>query len=311
MIANYKKTSGPRMRQFYKQPLFHFLLAGVLIFIAYGFSDVREEVPATSPGVIEVDRATLLNFMQYRAQAFDPVLFGEQLDAMSEADIARLVDAYVREEALHREALAMGMDQGDYIIRQRLVQKVEFLLENLVNEALEPDEAEIRDWYEARRTDYQVDADYTFTHIFFDGGERGQDNARRDAEALLADPALAGVAFNDASQYGDRYPFLQNYVERTRDFVVNNFTEDFVARLDALTPGDGAWHGPFESRYGWHLVLLRQRTDPYVPGLDQIRDRVLDDWRFETVQANRREAEDQVVAGYEVRLDLGTDARDE
>ena len=292
------------MAKLIKQPLLHFLVAGILIFAGYQWSAPAVPDIENLEKVIPVDRLALLNFMQFRAQAFQPELFSEQLDAMSESDLGKLVDDFVREEALYREALALGMDQGDYIVRQRLVQKVEFLLENMVNQSLVPDDAVIASWFDERRSDYQIDAVYTFTHIFFDAGERGQEQAQQDALSLLNSANIGDIAFNDASQYGDRYPFLQNYVERTRDFVVNNFTKDFVARLDALAPSDQDWAGPFESRYGFHLVMLRSKTDPYIPALEEIRERVLDDWRFESVLQNRREAEQQVIDAYEVRLDL-------
>ena len=292
------------MTSLIRQPLVHFLLAGLLIFVAYQVTEQPEPEPETSARVIAVDRTALLNFMQYRAQAFRPELFAEQLDAMTEAERRLLVDDFVREEALHREALAMGMDQGDYIIRQRLVQKVEFLLENIANQSLEPTEEAIAAYYAGHRDDYRVDAVYTFTHIFFDSDERGRDQAEQDARSLLESPQLADAGFNDASGFGDRYPFLQNYVERTRDFVVNNFTPEFVEALDALEPAMGRWTGPFESRYGWHLVMLRERTDPYVPTLDTIRERVIEDWRYERVLDSRREAEQQVIDQYDVRVDL-------
>jgi parvulin-like peptidyl-prolyl isomerase len=292
------------MAKLIKQPLLHFLVAGILIFAGYQWSAPAVSDIENLEKVIPVDRLALLNFMQFRAQAFQPELFSEQLDAMSESDLEKLIDDFVREEALYREALALGMDQGDYIIRQRLVQKVEFLLENMVNQSLVPDDAVIASWFDERRSDYQIDAVYTFTHIFFDAGERGQEQAQQDALSLLNSANIGDIAFNDASQYGDRYPFLQNYVERTRDFVVNNFTEDFVARLDTLAPSDQDWAGPFESRYGFHLVMLRSKTDPYIPAFEEIRERVLDDWRFESVLQNRREAEQQVIDAYEVRLDL-------
>ena len=292
------------MAKLIKQPLLHFLVAGILIFAGYQWSAPAVSDIENLEKLIPVDRLALLNFMQFRAQAFQPELFSEQLDAMSESDLEKLIDDFVREEALYREALALGMDQGDYIIRQRLVQKVEFLLENMVNQSLVPDDAVIASWFDERRSDYQIDAVYTFTHIFFDAGERGQEQAQQDALSLLNSANIGDIAFNDASQYGDRYPFLQNYVERTRDFVVNNFTEDFVARLDTLAPSDQDWAGPFESRYGFHLVMLRSKTDPYIPAFEEIRERVLDDWRFESVLQNRREAEQQVIDAYEVRLDL-------
>ena len=292
------------MTSLIKQPLLHFLIAGVLIFTAYSMTEQPEQAMQVQDKVITVDRNALLNFMQYRAQAFRPDLFNEQLDGMSQEDLDRLVADYVREEALHREALALGMDQGDYIIRQRLVQKVEFLLENMVNQALEPDTGQIEAWFADRQEDYQVDSVYTFTHIFFDGDERGWEEAEQAARSLLESPRMVDVAFNDATQYGDRYPFLQNYVERTRDFVVNNFTPEFTAALDELDPGSQTWAGPFESRYGWHLVLLRERTQPYVPALEAIRDRVVDDWRYETVLEQRRQAEEQVISEYTVNVEL-------
>lgn len=295
------------MAKLIKQPLLHFIVAGILIFAGYQWSEPTVPDAENMDKVIAVDRLALLNFMQFRAQAFQPELFREQLDGMSESDLEKLVAEFVREEALYREALAMGMDQGDYIIRQRLVQKVEFLLENMVNQSLVPDDALIESWFDERRSDYQIDAVYTFTHIFFDSGERGREQARQDALSLLGSAGIGDIAFNDASQFGDRYPFLQNYVERTRDFVVNNFTESFVSELDELTPSDQAWAGPFESRYGFHLVMLRSKTDPYIPSLEAIKERVLDDWRFESVLQNRREAELQVIDAYKVRLDLQAD----
>ena len=295
------------MKSFYRQPLFHFLLVGLLIFIAYAITKQPENTEMDDGNQIVVSRDDLLNFMQFRAQAFQPELFREQLAGMSESEINVLLNEYVREEVLYREAVAMGMENGDYIIRQRLVQKVEFLLENLANQALEPTEEALEAFYLERQNEYSVDAVYTFTHIFFDGGERGWEQARADAEILLNDPQLESVSFNDASGYGDRYPFLQNYVERTRDFVINNFTEEFVAALDTVKAGTGKWHGPLESRYGVHLVLLREKSDPYIPAFDAIAGRVMDDWRYETVLETRREAENRVVEGYNVVVDLDPD----
>src|SRR5690606_6816144 len=119
---------------------------------------------------------------------------------------------------------------GDYIIRQRLVQKVEFLLENLVADDIDPTDAELDAFYQQRQPDYQVDAVYTFTHIFLDAQQGGIEQARTRAETTLA--ASDGIPFDQAADYGDRYPFLQTYVERTRNFVVNNFSAGFVAQQD-------------------------------------------------------------------------------
>ncbi|MEY4641934.1 MAG: hypothetical protein RLZZ227_1928 [Pseudomonadota bacterium] len=287
-----------------KQPLLHFLALGALLFVIY---DMNEEQVASEPpagdaasNTILVDRAALLDFLQFQAQAFEPAVFEARLAAMTVEEVDAAVAAFVREEALYREALKLNLDKGDYSIRQRLVQKVEFLLENLVAEDIRPTDAELLAWYETHRADYAVDAVYTFTHIFFDG-QQDMDQARTRAENLLADSA--DIGFEQSAQHGDRYPFLQNYVERTRDFVANNFSADFVAQLDQLGPGD-TWQGPFASRYGWHLVMLRARTDPFTPALSDIRPRVLDDYRYEAMARSRQDAEQRVISEYAVTRQL-------
>ncbi len=300
MIATFYKQP---LWQFLKQPLLHFLVLGALIFVAYAYTgEHASETNTDAPGnVIVVDRTTLLDFMQYQAQAFEPEQFEARLAEMSATETEMLVASYVREEALYREALRMGMDQGDYNIRQRLVQKVEFLLENLVVDSINPSEDDLKGFYAARTDDYVIDAVYTFTHIFFDGQNDAMEQARARAAALLG--ISADITFDMASQYGDRYPFLENYVERTRDFVANNFSADFVAQLDTLTPGEN-WQGPFASRYGFHLVMLRARAEPFTPQFAEIRERVLDDYRYETLVRSRQEAEGRVIAEYSVSLQL-------
>ncbi len=290
------------LRQLLKQPLLHFLVLGALIFVAYALTGEPPTEPATEQpdNVIVVDRTALLDHLQYQAQAFEPEVFEAQLAAMTDAEVDALVAAYVREEALYREGLRMDMDQADYVIRQRLVQKVEFLLENLVAADINPVDAELQAFYDARLADYEVDSNYTFTHIFFDG-QQDMAQAKTRADTQLA--ASADIAFDEASQHGDRYPFLQNYVERTRDFVANNFSAEFVAQLDMLGPGE-SWQGPIASRYGWHLVMLRERTDPFTPGMADIRERVLEDFRYETLVRSRQEAENRVVGEYAVTVQL-------
>ena len=289
------------LTNFIKQPLFHFILAGALIFIWYQISGETPESDEFSRE-ISVTREDLLEFMQYRAQAFEPESFAERLDNLSPAQRQALIEEFVREEALYREALAMGMERGDYIIRQRLVQKVEFLLENMVTASINPDDEMLAEFYQDRRDDYLVDTVYTFTHIFFDGEKRGWEEAKAAAENLLQSDTMANVLFNDASQYGDRYPFLQNYVERTRDFVANNFSDAFVQSLDNAAVNEQRWQGVFESRYGFHLVLLTRRIPAYIPPLDAIYNRVADDYRYEKTLEQKREAENKVVNEYEIDL---------
>ncbi len=294
------------MLRFLRQPLLHFFIIGAVLFAIggrqSGQSDTQSSLSAGSQGPIVVDRARLLDYMQYQAKAFEPDVFNKKLDTMSVQERQALISDYVREEALYREALRLKLEKGDYIIKQRLVQKVEFLIESTAADTIMPGDDELRNFYQQRLSDYKVDPVYTFTHIFFDAENGGMDAAKVKAEKLL--PKLSGKNFADASRYGDRFPFLQNYVERTRDFVANNFSSDFVNALDGSAPSGTHWYGPLASRYGYHLVMLVKRTETTTPSLEQIRERVLDDFRYESLARKREAAERAVVAGYEVQVRL-------
>jgi hypothetical protein len=298
------QSSMLRLAKLIKQPLLHFVVLGCLLFLFY--KPTAETAAPVSAAIVNneivVDKTALLNYMQYQAKAFNAELFTQKLAAMPAAEKELLIKDYVREEALYREALKLHMEEGDYIIKQRLVQKVEFLLENLVSDSINPTEAQLTQFYNARLADYRVDEVYSFTHIFFDADKSGKAAALARAQAQLS--KKPSLAFSDAAQYGDRFPFLQNYVERTRDFVSNNFSDDFVQQLDKLLPSESVWHGPLESRYGYHVVMLINRKAASTPALADIRQRVLEDYRYEALQQNREQAEQTVVAGYHVNVQL-------
>jgi len=280
-----------------REPLIHFLVAGVLVFGVYDWLNPAAGNAADASTIV-VDRERLLTYMQYRSNAFEADLFNQQLDELDDGQRQRLVGDYVREEALYREALALGLDRGDYIMRQRMVQKLEFLIDGFAQNAVEPTEAELSHFYDQNRADYVDPSVYTFAHVFFDREVRGADAARTVADALLPQLNGAHVGFNDATQYGDRPLYLRNYVERTRDYVVGHLGEGLVAALDDSVPSETAWIGPFESPYGWHLVMLTERQDARLPALTEIEPRVREDYARVALDRARADAIDQLVAGF-------------
>lgn len=291
------------IRTFFRQPLVHFLAAGALIFFAYsrfggggvGDADGRE---------IVIDREDLLNFMQYRAQAFDRDSFAEQFDGQSSDERSRLVQDFVLEEALYRQALAMGLDQGDYDIRLRLVQKMHSLLQDIAIGEVERDEPSVdtvRDFFRDNIEDYRVDPVYTFAHVFFDSAARGDEQAHAQA-AELHERLRADSPDEELASQGDRFRYLRVYRERGRDQVVNNFGADFAAWLDAQEAGTGQWSVPARSDWGWHLVLLQSRTDSYLPEFEAVEQQVLDDYRYMRVAEVLRGAIDELLAGYDVTV---------
>lgn len=288
------------MQQIFKQPLLHFWFFGFLLFLFYAFTGTEEA--ETDDSVIQVGRAELLSFMQYRANAFNEELFARQLDAMTEEQRQLLVEDYFREEALYREALTMGMDEGDYNIKLRMVEKLQFLLQDAVSVAAVPDEAVLRQYYEDNADVYRRPASYTFTHVFVNDPEHSEAGRQR-AEALLTELRDNAVGFTGASEYGDTFPYLQNYVRRSRDFIRNNFNDAFADWLDTLEPDDSTWSGPVTTDFGFHLVLLSNRNPAFLPDFAEMRDRLLDDYQIEQQYLSRRAAEDNLIEKYELMVE--------
>ena len=256
------------MARILKDPLAHFLVLGLALFALFAW--VSKDEQAADDNVIEVDRGALLTYIQYHARAFSPEAAAAHLDGMSESEFERLVDAHVREEALYREALALGMDRTDHVIRHRLVQSIEFITDDLALRTTEVADADLEHYFEANRERYRIEPTVTFTHVFFNGERRGTDQARSLAVDKLGQLNRDRVPFADAPGHGDRFLYLVNYVERTPDLVASHFGAAMAEAVFALVPDNADWAGPLESRYGHHLVLLTGKTEGRVPPLGEV-----------------------------------------
>ena len=114
------------MKKLIKQPLLHFLMLGIALFLVFDYSQTGPGAPAGDKSVV-VDRDALLTYMQYRNQAFNEEYFSQQLDSMSKQDRQNLINDLVRDDVLYKEALSMHLEDNDYVIKRRLIQKMEFL----------------------------------------------------------------------------------------------------------------------------------------------------------------------------------------
>jgi len=289
------------LKKLLKEPLVHFLAIGIGLFVLFDL--VAPEESNLDGKTIVVDRDALLTFVQFRSKAFNPEVAAARLDSLGDAELSRLIDDYVREEALHREALALGMDQNDYVIKQRLIQSLQFITNGFVSAAVDVSDEEIAEYYEANREDYYVDPYVTFTHVFFSNDRHGREQARQLAETKLAELNDNKVPFAESTRHGERFLYNVNYVERTEDFISSHFGRAMAAAVFEVEPDSERWYGPFESAYGQHLVMLTKRTDGLYPPLEEIADAVRDDaLRIKLDEQNER-AVQAIVDTYEIRMD--------
>jgi hypothetical protein len=291
-----------RLRRLVREPLVHFVLVGGAVFCAWLLVK-GDDYSAGEETTIVVDRRSLLAFMQYRASAFEPDVFAAALDSMSPAELDRLIAAYVDDEIMYRQAEELGLGESDYVIRQRMIQKADFLLGDAASAGIQLDDAKLRAYFEANRDAYATEPSLTFTHVFFDVDRRGESAAHAAAKESAQTLTAAGEQFADATRHGDRFPFLTNYVERTPDYVASHFGTDFADAISTLTPSASKWQGPIRSAYGEHVVLLTERTPSRYPEFDTVREAVERDYVDAHSRADRARMLDGLRNRYRVRVE--------
>ena len=269
-----------------RDPLTHFLAAGAALFVMASAVKPAESGDQT----IIVDRAALLTHIQYRSKAFEPGAAEALLDGLSDDARERLIADFVREEALDREAIALGLDVDDYVIRQRRVQKAEFLAEAAA-QAAEPSTADVEAFYAGNAERYRSPASATLTHVFVSAKDRPPEEARKMALDLLDRLRAEGAGFDDATRYGDRFLFHKNYVDRTDDYIRSQIGPlATAAALDRATPLK-EWTGPYASDHGEHLLFVTARSDARLAPLTEIESVV----RADLLEERRQQAIDAAI----------------
>ena len=250
-----------------REPLLHFLFIGAAIYLLYGAvaEPVREETDKTivvSAGEVE--------WMQTRWQKrWNRPPTPEELDG--------LIQQYIRETVLYREALTMGLNQHDQVIRRRLAQKLEFLAKDLVA-LTPPTDEELLTYFDAHQDRYQEPARYTFTQVFIDPDKR-VNTTLTDAEAIKAALIASDDAIEAAGALGDDFMLQSYYPEKDPLEIRKLFGSGFADSLVELSPGQ--WHGPVLSGYGTHVVYVSSVSDPPPPVFSELRERVVEEWTAE------------------------------
>ena len=261
------------LKKLAREPLFHFLLLGAAIFVVYSLVSSHT---SAEPGKIVITRgqlaAMLDSFTQTRQR---PPTQGEW---------EGLIRDRVRQEVFYREALSLGLDKDDLIIRRRLQQKMEFVSDDVAAQA-QPTDAELAAYLGQHPDSFRVDGRISFRQVYLNPEKRGK-RLKPDAKQLLARLNKAGDKA-DITKLGDAIMLDHQYDGLTAVEIGRLFGDKFSTVLGGLPLGQ--WRGPVESAYGAHLVIVSQRLEGRVPALADVRDAVRREWG----QAQRTEANDK------------------
>lgn len=253
----------------FKEPLIQFLLIGACIYGAYGLFAPPEESDLDTTVVVDANRIN--GFVAQWSSRWNRPPTREELDG--------LINSYIREEILFRQAVAMGLDEDDPVTRRRMAQRLEFLTSDLAK-VVEPNEAELEQYLQDNIDQFRAPDLISFVQVFFDPDARG-DNTLEDANEALTELKAAGAPDPENVQAGDNF-MLPGYFESATELEVRKrLGGGFTESLMELEPG--VWHAPVLSGFGVHLVYVFDKIQAPTPVLADVRPQVLDAWQREQV----------------------------
>ncbi len=283
--------------------MLHFFILGLMIFCFYSLAGGGQQAERGDAGTIIVSREAILRYMQHREKFFDVKHFGGLLDSATVQQRERLIKDYVAEEALYREAKALGLDQNDYLAKRRLIMRLENILLGLVEVASDISDEDIRAYYQANTAAYHDPAKVTFTHVFVSHGRGSDEDPEALARSLLANLNHKSVDFHEALAYGDRFLYHRHYVNKEADLVASHFGEAMQNAVFSLPADDRQWQGPYTSPYGYHLVLVTRKTAGIDPPFNRIAGRVRQDALREQQARALKQTKTEIVERYQVVIE--------
>jgi peptidyl-prolyl cis-trans isomerase C len=244
-----------------REPFFQFIALGAVLFAVSEYINTRQSTPHIVLTRMEVAGIENNYRLQYGASP-------------TSAQLQSLIDRYIQEEVFYREALKLKLGDNDEIVRRRLVQKFEFLEQDM-GAPQPPTDAELQAYFESHEKQYQTPERVTFSQVYFSVDRAGE--AAAQARAARALELLEARPVTRAPELGDSFPGEVDYAEVTATQVRRAFGSSALSE-ELLEISPGHWAGPFRSGLGWHLVYVTAHEPASLPTFDEARDRVERDY---------------------------------
>jgi hypothetical protein len=274
------------MKRLLKEPLLHFLVLGALLFAVYSWLNRSLPDNKSAAGTVRITSNEIAWLKETWSRQWQREPTRDELRG--------LVTDFLKEELLAREARALGLDQNDTIVRRRLAQKLEFLVQDTSSLA-EATEGDLRRFYDANPERFQTDAHISFTHVFFSREKRAA--AATEAKAALDDLARGA----HPADFGDRLLVDSEIVDADMQSVAGQFGQEFADAVFTLKPD--AWNGPIESGYGLHLVRVSEVKPAKRREFSEVKTQVLEYWREQRQRQDNEKYFASLLKKYDVIVD--------
>jgi PPIC-type PPIASE domain len=272
-----------RIRRILAEPMLHFLLIGVALFAAYQW-----KAPGDSGGrriIITQGVMDDLVTQHLAARGREP----------SATELNHLIESYLRDEILYREGVTLGLDRDDIVVKRRVRQKIEVIVEEEASKGT-PTDADLSAYFGANQTRFLQPAVLTFEQVFLGPSTSGP--AVVNAVAVTRKAVRNGA---NPEALGTPSLLPHRMTQTPSDLVARDFGPSFAAALEKLPVGE--WAGPIDSSFGAHYVRVSSRAAAVVPQLADVRDQVVREWENERRQQARNDAYARMRRGYEVTIE--------
>lgn len=250
------------MKFLLREPLVHFGLIGIALFFAFSFAG-NPVNPESDRIVVTQGQTDFLKANFTRTWQRPP----------TEEEMQGLINGYVRDEILYREALALGLDRDDPVIRRRLKQKLEFMNDDLAGVVTASDE-QLKEFISSHPESFRIEAQVTFRHIFLGMDQHGNSVMEKAAQLLTELSNDANI--RDPDTMGDNLMLPKSFNLSPVSEIARLFGKLFSVEIMKIKQGN--WTGPIRSGYGLHLVLISEKIEERQPELDEVREIVEREW---------------------------------
>lgn len=250
------------LKKWLREPLVHFLLIGGVLFLLYGLQNEGFDNQDKRIVFSKADISRLVLRWEKQRQR-----------TPTQAELKDLIEQQIREQVMYREALLMGLDQNDGIVRRRMAQKIEFISADLAA-MVEPSEDDLTNYLVAHPELFEIPGHISFAQVYFNTDRRGE-QAEKDIQRLLTTQEQTRSEI-DIKQLGDPFMLAQEHSQLTEYEVAQLFGKGFASKLFTLAVGD--WQGPVQSSFGLHLVRIDNKTRSSQPDLKSVRIKVRNEW---------------------------------
>lgn len=255
------------MKKILKEPVVYFFVLGFVVFGLHSFLN-RAKQDDKDPFTVEVTSADI----EWIRSSWEARMKRQP----TQQELQGLISRFIRDEILHREALAMDLDDRDLVIQRRLVQKLTFVFEDLA-ESVEPTDEELKKYMQEKQDNYRIPEMITFTHVYFNPDKRK--DVVKDVETVLSRLKSAETPPEEADSLGDVIMIDSTFRKKSPDEVARTFGDQFAEQL--FSAGQMGWQGPIVSTFGLHLVYIKERIASEIPEFETIREDVKNDLMYD------------------------------